>query len=675
MRIFKILSILTIKSHKYLLILGLVSLYIYSVFLLYSILFKLKDAGNALQLSSFLIQSGMLFFMLLGFQIARKNSGAMVLYKTIKGGIIKVLILNIVLLLLIITVFVFSLIIITNLYYFHLNPSNHFYFESSAFLINNLLLPYFIAGLIGYIVGANSRSTFSYAYLILIWALLSPTNQNFVNNLLSNAQLTEGFSLLHNLNLGVQDMNAPYQPFYGFQLYWAKKVIYILILLGICFLSIFAATKQRLQRINIASLLFTLVIFSLIPYSSNNINYLDGYLDEYDFYEKQHKIPDKDLFDYKIESFKVAVKNYEKFSVDLEMEVNNIKTSKIAFTLYKGFRITKINDSNGINLRFEQMGDFTIVNLPLNFIERTMTLNIQYTGNGTLANPATQNKVFLPSDFSWIPANKMTPTHFVFNEHVIPNKLSSPEPIKFKLTYEGKEKLDYVNLKQIDGSVYEGEATGLTLIGGDLTQRKKDDHNIYYPKSWFSYENELDKYLLEFEKMISNYNNLFKTNYKLPKNIVLLPSMAINDSYIFTFTSSTKEQLIIQLDPVKLTKKRPLNTTIPYQMVFAFNNNKNFEGPEQFANWLVFNSFLGANLDNDFENKSSFIFKQYQQLVAEPYISEKDKPIYNKLLKYNNTKLPNEFLIKWKSLLEDDEENDWEQLEELLKTTQMEVIQ
>lgn len=674
MRKFKILSILTIKSHKYLLILGLVSLYIYAGFLLYSTLFELKDAGNALQLSSFLIQSGMLFFTLLGYRLARKNSGAMELYKTIKGSIINVLLLNIVLLLLIITIFVFSLITITTLYYFHLNPSNHYYFESAAFLINNLLLPYFITGLIGYIVGFNSRSTFSYAYLILIWAIISPTNQYFISNLLSNAELKEGFSLLHNLNLGVQDMNAPYQPFYGFQLYWAKKVIYILILLGICIISIFAASKQRLQRIIIASLLFTLVIFSLIPYSSNNINYLDRYVDEYDFYEKQHKIPDKDLFDYKIESFKVAVKNYEKFSVDLEMEVNNIKTSKIAFTLYKGFRITKINDSSGINLPFEQTGDFTIVKLPSNFIERKMTLNIKYTGNGTLANPAIQNKVFLPSDFAWIPTNKMTPTHFVFNEHILPNKLSNPKPIEFKLTYEGKEKLNYVNLKQMDSSVYEGKATGLTLISGDLMQRKKDDHNIYYPKSWFSYENELDKYLVEFEKMIIKYNNLFKTNYKLPKNIVLLPSMAINDSYIFTFTSSTKEQLIIQLDPVELTKKRPLNTTIPYQMIFAFNN-KNFDGPEQFANWLVFNSFLGANLDNDFESKSSFILKRYQQLVAEHYISEKDKPIYHELLKYSNTKLPNEFLIKWKSLLEDNQENDWEQLKELLKTTQMGAIQ
>lgn len=305
-----------------------------------------------------------------------------------------------------------------------------------------------------------------------------------------------------------------------------------------------------------------------------------------------------------------------------------------------------------------------------------MILNIQYSGKGSLANPITEKHVYLPSNFGWIPTNQATSTHFVFNEHYLANSLSNASKAHFKLTYEGKNKPDYINLKETGNSVYEGEATGITFILGSLTQRVLDDkYHIFYPASWFSYDKEIIDYLNEFEKMLTRYNHILQTNYKLPNEIILLPSMAINDSYMFTYTFSNENHIIIQLDPVELTKKRPLNTAIPYQINIAFSNNKPFNKPEQFSSWLVFNSFLGGNLSGEFEDTApSFKFKQFQQSLAEPYIRPEDKKTYSTLLGYSHKRLPDKFLVKWKQLIEDDIDNDWKQLEQILKTINLEDV-
>ncbi|MBE2944310.1 hypothetical protein HPK12_14210 [Anoxybacillus flavithermus] len=96
MKTIKILIATTLKLHRYLLSIGLMLLYAYAGLIDYALMFKGKDVGDALQLSSFLIQSGMLFFILLGFRIARKTTVEETLQQIVKRKITAIHLFNVV---------------------------------------------------------------------------------------------------------------------------------------------------------------------------------------------------------------------------------------------------------------------------------------------------------------------------------------------------------------------------------------------------------------------------------------------------------------------------------------------------------------------------------------------------------------------------------------------------
>lgn len=662
-------ALLTIKAHRYLLLFGLLGLYLYAGFMLNFALLESKDVGNTLQLSSFLIQSSMLFFMFLGFRITRNHLGSLVLYQSIKGSILKVYIMNIILLVSTILIFGSTLFIIISAFYYHLNPSNHFYLETGLFLLNYLIIPSFISGLVGMIFGANTEGKFSYAILILLWALLSPTNQLFVSNLLSNLQFTSGHNFIKNLNIGIQDMNMPYHPFYGFEYLWGKKILLVSFLSMILLFSIIYTGKSFIRKLNILSVFFSLALFSLVPYSSHG-NPISDFLSDYQYFnENKSTMPNQKFFDYKIDRMGIHVNNEKKFKVSLKYTVSSVKYDQIAFTLYKGFKIIKIQGANQDVLKFKQSGDHTIVDLKGS--NSKAEIEIIYEGKGTTLNPARRGAVYLPLDFNWLPTNKRVESHFTFNEHLLPSDVNE-DSIRFTLKYIGEEP-DYVNLKRVNGAEYEGESQGVTILDGDLTKVSIGNHTMIYPQSWFSYERELIEYMNKFKRVLKNYNALFEVEHKMPENLVLLPSMAVNDSYIHTFGTSDQNHLIIQLDPVDITQKRPLNTSMPYQIDSVFHEVKSLNA-ESFASWLVFNSFLGSQISGNTPDIHTTNFETYLRSVSEPYIHKRDNPIYKKLLTYKNQKLPNAFLIEWKNLLNDQSQNDWEQLDELINQYEVEGI-
>lgn len=663
--------LLTIKAHRYLLLFGLLGLYLYAGFMLNFSLLESKDAGNTLQLSSFLIQSSMLFFMFLGFRKIRSHLGSLDLYRSRKGSILKVYIMNIILLIGTILIFSSTLFIIISAIYYHLNPSNHFYFETGLFLLNYLIIPSFISGLIGMIFGANTEGKFSYAILILLWAILSPTNQLFVSNLLSNVQFSSGHDLIKNLNIGIQDMNMPYHPFYGFEYLWGKKFLLVSFLsLILLFSIIYIDTgKNFIRKLNILSVFFSLTLFSLVPYSSQG-NPISDFLSDYQYFsENKSKMPDQKLYDYKIDRMDIHVNNEKKFKVSLKYAVSSVKGDQIAFTLYKGFKILKIQGPNQDNLKYKQSGDHTIVDLKES--NSKTELEVIYEGSGTTLNPARREAVYLPQDFNWLPTNKRVESHFTFNEHLLPSDVKE-DSIAYSLNYIGHE-LDYVNLKRVNDTEYKGISQGVTLIDGDLTKVNIENHTMIYSQSWFSYEKELIEYVNEFKRVLSNYNSLFGEEHKMPKNLVLLPSMAVNDSYIHTFGTSDQNHMILQLDPVDITQKRPLKTSIPYQIDSVFNEMKSLNA-ESFASWLMFNSFLVSQISGNTPDIHSTNFESYLRSVSEPYIHTRSTHIVKKLLTYKDKKLPNDFLLEWKNLLNDRLPNDWEQLDQLINQYELEGI-
>lgn len=668
---FRILFITTVRLHKYLLSIGIFLLFLYVGYLNYLFLFKVQDVGNLFQLSSFLIQSGMLFFMFLGYRIARKTKDEKHLSQILSNKIKIIHLFHSVFLILIVTLFLTIFSTFYKFYFGYMDPNNTFWIKTLWFLINNWLLPFIITALIGYLFGMNSKNVLIYVLLLIVWGCISPANLNFLSNLFANTQLEEAVSWLKNLNIGIYNMNDLYHPFYGFEFEWLKKIGLLVFLLVLMYLSVTFNGINVVRKLYLILVVIGLLLFGSIPYQFSKPNILDNIQlqsEEYKYYSSELTIPEKKYFLYKILNINVKIENKEQFNVSVDMTINNESQTNLAFSLYKRFIIKDISLSDGQKLRFEQEGDHVIVEIPDNMVNSLITLKFAYSGIGSPSNPALEDYVYLPSDFNWLPSNHSTTSRFLFNEEFIQASLKNEKPIEYTLTYKGEKPPTFINLKEFDGRRYKGSTNGITLVSGDLTKMEMADKTVYYPRSWFVYNKEIASYIKEFNYKLEKYNDIFSTDYITPKNVVLLPSMDLNDTYMYVNSLADSYHILLQVNPVLITQKAPINNLISYQIDRAYNVNNNYNNPEKFANWFIYNSFLGDFLNDKPADKNLLFFQLY---LAEPYIDSNEMKLYQRLAEVDKNKINKKLFVKWKELLLEQEENDGIRLGQVLEVLEI----
>lgn len=675
MKTFKTLVCTNYKLHKYLTVSGLFFLLLYSAYVTYFFLISDNDIGNSLQFSSFFIQAGMLFFMLLGFQFAKKNLNSILFEVVGKKNMRKINVINLLTLLLIIIVFVLLIFISYYLIFFNLDTDfkTSFTKETFLFLIHYWMLPFCIMGTIGYTVGINSNSKLSYILLVLLWAIVSPTNLYYFKEILNTAQIQNGVNWLENLNLGVNNISYPYEAFYGFEFNWTKRVSLFISMISIFFISLIVGSIRKLQLLNLILLVFIFFLFSLYPngYTKNEIDEIDSIYQDYKYYLTEQSNPtiSDELFEYQINKINLSVNNFKEFKVDATLDISIENKNRIALTLYQGFNVSKVSlDKN--NLFFKQEGDYIIVSLPKYMKDRKqISLQISYSGNGSNFRPATPNYIYLPGDFGWVPNNNPSPTHFIFNEDdILPSSSKLNSKVKYKLTYKGKEELNYINLSRKSNSIYEGESTGVTLILGEITANVIDGKNVYFPKSWFLYDKEIKKYLKLYTLSLKIYNEIFKENYKLPDDIVLLPNMDMNNNYSYINSYGDNDHIILQMDPVSFSQKANLYDIIPFQVARAFSDDENyFKNSDKYASWFVYNTVLGSymSINKELSLADSKNLSKIHLYFTETVGGFYNKPFYEQLYQLDLNTLSDHFFIQWKQLLQDNQKNDWLQLEQL----------
>jgi len=670
MKAIKTLTYINFKLHRNLLVIGLLSLILYAGFLISYLLFIGKDPGNTLQLSSFLIQCGMLFFMLLGFQFAKKNLKNNAIHEIIGSKIMNIHVTNILFLMITSLLYVFVICITLLTYYNVMSPVTSFEKETILFLIYYWLLPFWNTGIIGYTLGINSNNKIMYVFLIAIWAVLSPTNLTSFMNLIANTQIYNSMSWLENLNMGVYDLAAPYDPFYGFEYNWLKKIMWFLSLLLICFISVFSLKNRKLKVLNVTTVIIILILFSKYPngYEKKEIddNFFERTVAEYNYYNSYTSdlIEDKRLFQYNIKKVDLTIENFKNFDVEAVMSITYKHKHKLAFTLYQGFIVSEVKINTGQKIAFTQEGDYLIVNLPDDLHENNqIDLHIKYSGVGSPTRPATSKYVYLPADFGWIPSNNTSLTHFIFNGDILTNSIKMPDETKFRIKYSGTDELVYINLSKKSDGTFEGKTNGVTMILGNLTSNKIEGHIAYYPTSWFGYDKEIESYINKFRSILQKYNEIFNTNYSLPPVIILLPTN-VNISYSFVNSFGDKDHIILQINPVEFTKFADINDLMPFQIDMAFGDNW-FKDAEDYAKWLMFNGMLGSYLGSSSSNVSeTTLLGNYLINISKQYLM--DTKDGQKLLNFEDRKLSNNLFEKWKEILLDNNPNDWKQMNEIL---------
>ena len=181
-------------------------------------------------------------------------------------------------------------------------------------------------------------------------------------------------------------------------------------------------------------------------------------------------------------------------------------------------------------------------------------------------------------------------------------------------------------------------------------------------------DTDIKEYLNEFNQTLKQYNGVFNTNYKLPDDVILLPNMDINYNYNYINSFGDDEHLILQINPVALTKLMGINEVASIQIERAFVE-RGVNNANDYAAWFVYNSMLSSYLKHKGESipEPSLARMYFQLSLTETSIDPKYIPIYQQLFNVDWQMLSDNFFVEWKENLSDYNKNDWEQLEVLLK--------
>lgn len=656
---------LNIKSQKYIIIIGGMGLYLYILLMLLEVLLPYRDLGNTLQLSSYLVQSGMLVSTIIGYHLGKKYTFVESLYVQNLRIIFKAKTTDLLFLLKINTFFVTSLLVLTSLYYAGLSTVNAFYTENILFLLNYLLLPMLVSGLVAYIIASSTKSFFSISFVLVIWATLSPTNILFLQSLFASIGNDEAFAYLSNLNLGVQKIDSPYDDFRGFEFQWSKKLLLVVMLTAISFISMLQVKIRK--SLTIFCVLLTLLLAAFIPNSTEDISASqDKIMEDLAYYSSTVHLPEQNTFNYNISNYKVDVVNSDQFKVKATLTIQDIRDSRISFTLYRGFKVTSVQTAQNEELDYEQKEDFTTVSLPNSFDKEKLVLTVSYEGSSANSYPVEEKNVYLTSNFPWLPKNERKRTFIVHNGELILSNFNDQNDVNYQLQYDGKENLEFVNLKKTGEKRYEGKGSGISLIEGNLSSMQVDDIDVIYPSSWLGNQKQLENFFNELNQGIMEYNSLFDMNIEPPAKVVLVPNMNWNDTFMFSHSLYEDQTLILQINPVEITQKISLDYQTLYLIDNAYNP-RNFENRGHYTNWLLYNASIAAFLS---EEEGLSFSKEYNEFNKELALIYFDESVSDSKKKWD---IPDkhlhskEFLQRWSNLLNETEIDHWMELDKILK--------
>ena len=254
-------------------------------------------------------------------------------------------------------------------------------------------------------------------------------------------------------------------------------------------------------------------------------------------------------------------------SYDLEFNFRNnlnavatIKTDDVKdeykFTLYHGYKISKITDGNNDELDFTRDSDyFTIKNT-----SKSKLIKIYYHGS---CDKYYSNylSVFLPGNFAFYPIpgfNEMYSTH----SYAGFDNLSLPYETDFNVTVHSLKKVQ-CNLESSTNNEFKGKSDSLTLLSGFINCVTINKTQIYYP--YFNDAYNSDTINEKLETFVSKNPNI--------KKIFIIPDINLEDiEFVKTFNDYMITASIDDIDRLGFVSKISANKMELYDAVNAYMN-------------------------------------------------------------------------------------------------------
>ncbi|WP_026678862.1 hypothetical protein [Fictibacillus gelatini] len=504
----------------------------------YLALTDIPSPGEVLTATSFLVQGGILAFLLFGIFVVQIEDTHQLedLFLTIKdASLVKLLakLLYGILLALFIS-FLFYLFYV--IYYLCRGyPFTHLFFSAFLYCLLYFGLTFLISYFIGMLLALFIKGKMVFPVSLVVWALIGPVNYIFLGDHLQRVSKW--------LNLGEPNPTGLYDRLYGLSIdwfYWLKHFEW-LVVISIIFVFYLNYRHHLLNKKTTLSCIFVLMLsFGLISYGlslkwqlyASGIN-ADRPREEAEalYYSKKQPVLDQKKI--QVTTYKIDLKIKRSLSARVEMDVQN-KTGKtikiLPLSLYHGLKIKRV-EANGKAVKFRQQNDAVTVSLKKDWKKgQPLQLIFQYEGNSSPLFYANQRAVYLPYYFNWLPSVNVKPA-FQMDRYgrLVRNNHQTDNLTRYVLSYEGRKPL-YTNLTKRNNGKWEGKSfTGLTLLSGELQSKRVGSTELIFPgdTKGLNY-NEFKSATENVMKATANDLNIKNVDY--PDKIMMIPILSIADS-------------------------------------------------------------------------------------------------------------------------------------------------
>lgn len=367
------------------------------------------------------------------------------------------------------------------------NADGAYFLYSAKISILYFFLANIIAILIGLLCSTIKKTAVAYLILIISSFVFSPMTSRLTGEIYNRSdesiyplwRIFEIFPKTFSHDIAASGVNANIKSL-SIIVFWISLFAII---------AMFTVFSFRIKRAKQIAATICLAVFllsgagTLMPYSSISLdtNSLGSDAEHYVFQDPENFVIQKnEKPNFEITGYDMNFKIKNLLSGDVTVKVDNPNLTEYHFTLYYGYKLKSVTNSNGEKLKYDRDGDYITVHTDA----PTESFNFKYKGFSQVFYSNSQSSNLL-GGFAYYPINGFRYVYSVADQGSIRTKLSTSVPMSVKVDC-GKKM--FSNLESTGKNTFEGTSDSLTLVSGFYKEINTDGVRMIYPY----YQNPLD---------------------------------------------------------------------------------------------------------------------------------------------------------------------------------------
>lgn len=260
--------------------------------------------------------------------------------------------------------------------------------------------------------------------------------------------------------------NLPYR--------WALPIVWCLLAIIISVPKLFPfaqknKTKRTVIYVMLAVLLAVNCAVALVPSSQveKNEDPTQGDYHDFYYYDVKGKKQESEKADFCVTDYDISMKIRNRLYMDVKITVDNTELDEYKFTLYHGYKISKIKDDKGQKLKYTRENDCLTV-----YTEGdTRCIEFVYSGYSPVYYSNLQG-TSLAGDFAYYP---IPGWHALYNsEQQALSPVLLDKEAEFEVEIDAPYEI-FCNLGQNDDGKYRGKSNALTIASGFIREYQIQD--------------------------------------------------------------------------------------------------------------------------------------------------------------------------------------------------------